>query len=288
MWDAIKSSYANYAHYLWSEITGKSEHHYLYWLMLLSLAVWLLEVLIPWRKKQAKIREDFWLDAFYMVFNFFLFSFIIYQALSDVVVLWLNQGLAYLGIKNTVAISLAESPVWLQFLTMFLIVDFTHWNVHRMLHRVPWLWRFHKVHHSVKQMGFAAHLRFHFMETIVYKSITYLPLALIGFGLDDFFLVYIISLIIGHLNHANLGWGYGWLGYVFNNPKMHIWHHAKALPKGRYGVNFGLSLSIWDYLFNTAYIPNSGKNIALGFEEVEAFPKGFLKQTIYPFRRNEK
>ena len=57
---------------------------------------------------------------------------------------------------------------------------------------------------------------------------------------------------------------------------MHIWHHAKDLPKDyKYGVNYGLSLSIWDYLFKTAYVPNSGKDVELGFEGDEKFPKKF-------------
>jgi sterol desaturase/sphingolipid hydroxylase (fatty acid hydroxylase superfamily) len=77
---------------------------------------------------------------------------------------------------------------------------------------------------------------------------------------------------------------YGFLKYILNNPKMHIWHHAKELPENRkYGVNFALTLSIWDYLFQTNYIPYSGKNIELGFEDDEKFPKNFFQQGIYPF-----
>ena len=65
---------------------------------------------------------------------------------------------------------------------------------------------------------------------------------------------------------------------------MHIWHHAKALPEGRrYGVNFGLTLSIWDYIFKTNYIPETGRDIPLGFEDVESFPEGFWEQQAYPW-----
>jgi sterol desaturase/sphingolipid hydroxylase (fatty acid hydroxylase superfamily) len=103
-------------------------------------------------------------------------------------------------------------------------------------------------------MGFAAHFRYNWMEPIVYKSILYIPIILVGVNLEDVFIVHFISIAIGHLNHANLGWDYGLLRYIFNNPKMHIWHHSKEIPN-KYGVNFGISLSIWDYLFNTNYIP---------------------------------
>jgi sterol desaturase/sphingolipid hydroxylase (fatty acid hydroxylase superfamily) len=68
---------------------------------------------------------------------------------------------------------------------------------------------------------------------------------------------------------------------------MHIWHHAKDLPKGSHGVNYGLTLSIWDYLFGTAYIPHEGRDIPLGFDGVEQFPKTFWQQISYPFKKNK-
>jgi sterol desaturase/sphingolipid hydroxylase (fatty acid hydroxylase superfamily) len=64
---------------------------------------------------------------------------------------------------------------------------------------------------------------------------------------------------------------------------MHIWHHAKQMPY-QYGANYGITLSIWDYLFGTAYLPDDGQDIALGFEEVEKYPNTFSKQQTYPFR----
>ncbi len=67
---------------------------------------------------------------------------------------------------------------------------------------------------------------------------------------------------------------------------MHIWHHAKDWPEEYpFGANYGISLSLWDYLFGTDYIPTSGRDIELGFEEDEIFPKGFLKQILYPISR---
>jgi sterol desaturase/sphingolipid hydroxylase (fatty acid hydroxylase superfamily) len=157
--------------------------------------------------------------------------------------------------------------------------------VHILLHRVPWLWEFHKVHHSVEEMGFAAHLRYHWMETLLYKSILYIPLAMIGFGLDDFFIVHATAIVIGHLNHANLYLPLGPLKYIFNSPQMHIWHHSYALPEGKKGINYGLSLSIWDYIFKTDHIPYDGRDIPLGFKDVEKYPGGFLDQMIHPFRK---
>ncbi len=277
--------YYGYWNYLSSEILYPSWHNYFWWLIGISVVVWGLELAFPWRKNQPAIRTDFWLDGFYMFFNFFLFSLIGYNAVSNVAVEAFNDFLALFGINNLVAFQIASWPVWSQFLLLFVVADFIQWNVHRWLHHSPWLWEFHKVHHSVEEMGFAAHLRYHWMETIVYKSVQYIPLSMIGFGLDDFFILHLVTILIGHLNHANVKITYGPLKYVLNNPVMHLWHHAKELPAGSHGVNYGISLSLWDYLFGTAYIPNENANEPLGFERVETFPKTFWQQLTYPWNK---
>jgi len=285
--EIIEQSFSGYYNYLVQEISNPSWTNYFYWLLGLSLLVFVLEIVVPWRKKQRIIRKGFFLDAFYILFNFFLFSLIGYNALSNLGVQLFNDFLALFGVSNIIAVEVQSLPVWTQLFIMFIIADFIQWNVHRMLHRVPWMWKFHKVHHSVKEMGFAAQFRFHFLETIVYKSIQYIPLAMIGFGIEQFFVVHMFAVFVGHLNHANLDWNYGKLGYVLNNPRMHIWHHSKALPESHpYGMNFGLTLSIWDYLFNTAYVPKSGRDIELGFENDNNFPRTFLEQMKYPFKKN--
>ncbi len=282
----ISESYSGYWNYLRFEVLNFSWHNYFYWLILISIFVYSLEFFFPWRKNQPRIRKDFWLDLFYVFFNFFLFSLIVYNALSNVFVELFNSGLAKIGVTNLVALNVANLPNWAQYLLLFVVADFIQWSTHVLLHRVPFLWEFHKVHHSVEQMGFAAHLRFHWMETVIYKSILYIPLAMIGFGLDDFFLVHAFTIAIGHLNHANVYLPLGPLKYVFNNPQMHIWHHAYEIPKNTYGVNYGISLSIWDYIFKTNYIPHDGKDIKLGFEKIEKYPKGFFGQMIAPFKRS--
>jgi sterol desaturase/sphingolipid hydroxylase (fatty acid hydroxylase superfamily) len=222
-----------------------------------------------------------------MFFNFFLFSLIGFNAISNVGVLLFSDFLALFGIHNLVAFHIQQWPVWSQFILMFMVADFIQWNVHRLLHKNKRLWEFHKVHHSVIQMGFAAQLRFHWMESVIYKTIQYIPLAMIGFGIQDFFIIHIIAVAIGHLNHANIKLTYGPFKYILNNPVMHLWHHAHRLPKNVYGVNFGLSLSLWDYLFKTAYIPNDNAYEPLGFDGIKKFPKSFIKQELYPIIKDK-
>lgn len=285
-WNIIADSYQGYANYLFQEILNPSWHNYFYWLIGVSLFFLALEWFRPWRKDQPKFRKDFWMDTFYMFFNFFLFSLLIYNAVSNVVVNFLNDSLASIGINNLLAFEVMSWPIWSHLLIGFLVRDFVQWWVHRLLHRVPTLWEFHKVHHSVAQMGFAAHLRYHWMENVVYRTLEYLPLALIGIGLRDFFIIHIFTLAVGHFNHSNFRLNIGPLKYIFNNPQMHIWHHAYDLPKERKnGVNFGITLCLWDYLFRTNYMPSDGRDIKLGFPGVEEFPKDFLGQNTHGFKK---
>ena len=69
---------------------------------------------------------------------------------------------------------------------------------------------------------------------------------------------------------------------------MHLYHHAYDLPDHKkYGVNYGISLSIWDYIFKTDYIPEESGTIELGFEGEENFPKDFIHQNLYGFKKGK-
>lgn len=267
--NTILDSYKGYWSYLVSQILYWSWDNYFYGLLAISLIVWLLEILFPWRKNQRIFRKHFWLDLFYLFFNFFILNLILLIALSNLTQQIFNNLLSGFGLQLTTiqlfSLSSFSKPVAL--LTFFIVSDFMQWLIHRLLHTIPFLWQIHKTHHSVTEMGFAAHFRYNWLEPVVYKTLLYIPLTLIGgFSLQDVFIVHFFSLTIGHLNHANIGWDYGFLKYIFNNPKMHIWHHSKFLPN-KNGNNFGISLSIWDYIFKTSYIPSNGRDIEIGLSK---------------------
>ena len=290
--ELFTKTYINYANYLWKTIKNpfpEGDLNFFYFVIIISMVVWGLELLAPWRKEQKAFRKDFWLDGFYMFFNFFIFNLLLYISLSSVTIELLNNLLTPLGYNGGHLFDLSNLHWVFQLILFFIIADFVQWCVHITLHRVPFLWKIHKVHHSVKEMGFAAHMRYHFGETFVYNSIKYISLSMLfGFQLELAFVVYAFAITIGHLNHANLGWDYGLLKYVFNNPKMHIWHHSKELPeKHPYGMNYGISLSIWDYIFGTNYIPYDGRDIEIGFNDDESYAPGFFQQILAPFRKEK-
>ena len=253
--------------------------NYFWGLIIISLFVWGLEMVFPWRKDQAVFRKDFWLDGFYMFFNFFIFSI----AISGFYKI-LQRAFIDLGISDT-SLALFNPSGWpmaLQLVVFFVILDFVQWFTHTLLHKYPVFWKFHKVHHSVKEMGFAAHLRYHWMENILYKPLkTFGVMILFGFEPEQAYIVHFIAITIGHFNHSNIKITWGPLKYLINNPVMHLYHHAHDLPEGKYGVNFGISLSLWDYIFKTNYIPEDSGNVKLGFPGDKSFPTGFISQIGY-------
>lgn len=259
--------------------------NYFWGLILISLIVWLLEILFPWRKEQSIFRRDFWLDGFYMFFNFFLFAIAI-SGFYKLLGLLFND----LGIKSSslAVLDMSQFPQWVQLLIFFLILDFVQWFTHILLHKYAFLWKFHQIHHSVKEMGFAAHLRYHWMENVFYKPLkTFGVMILGGFEPEQAFIVHFFAIAIGHFNHSNIKITWGPLKYILNNPVMHLYHHAHDLPEGKYGVNFGISLSMWDYIFKTNYIPEDSGTIELGFKGDEKIPNSFWKQITYGLKRSK-
>jgi sterol desaturase/sphingolipid hydroxylase (fatty acid hydroxylase superfamily) len=259
--------------------------NYFWGLTLISLIVWGLECVIPWRKSQGAFRHEFWLDAFYMYFNFFIFSIVIngiYDALAYVFYTY------DVTMQSLTVIYLEDLHPLIQLIVFFVLLDFFQWITHRALHRFDFLWRFHQVHHSIKEMGFAGHLRYHWMENVIYKPLKTIGVMLLGgFEPEQAFIVHFFTIIIGHINHANLKITYGPLKYLLNNPVMHLYHHAYKLPENRrYGMNFGLTLSVWDYLFKTAYVPEDRGEIMLGYRGDDNMSPRFSKQLTHGFRKS--
>ena len=285
--DAFINAFMGSVQWTWKSILFEVPwyNNYFWGLIAISLFVWMLEMVFPWRKEQSVFRQDFWLDGFYMFFNFFIFSIAIsgfYKLLGAV---FNDLGVSA---KSMTIIDLSSVPAWAQLLVFFIVLDFVQWFTHVLLHKYPFLWKFHKVHHSVKEMGFAAHLRYHWMENIFYKPLKTIGVMILGgFEPEQAFIVHFAAIAIGHINHANIKITWGPLKYLINNPVMHLYHHSYVLPKGTYGVNFGISLSLWDYIFKTNYIPEDSGTIKLGYPGDDKMPKGFFRQLVYGFGKSK-
>jgi sterol desaturase/sphingolipid hydroxylase (fatty acid hydroxylase superfamily) len=254
-----------------------------FWLLLISVFVFVLERLFARDPHQEVVRDGFGQDLFWLVFNTQYVSWML--ALGAVhLVRWLNLGLFHAGVPAPETVRLiATWPLWLQFLGCFLVKDFLEWNIHRSLHRIPWLWEIHKLHHSSERLDWLATFRSHWGEVIIYKGLIYLPLVLLGVDDRVIFAVLVWSLLMQELVHANLDWDWGPLRYILNSPRLHAWHHAVEMH-GKSGQNFGINLTLWDWLFGTVYWPAPARPPdRLGFADMEKYPRSVWARLWSPF-----
>ena len=120
----FKDSYQGYFNYLMDEISRFHWENYFYGLIIVSLVVWGLELLFPWRKNQKIFRKDFWLDTFYMFFNFFLLNLIVLIFLSNTTEALFNDLLGFINLKvsDFQLVDLDSLPWGVGLLVFFLIV----------------------------------------------------------------------------------------------------------------------------------------------------------------------
>jgi sterol desaturase/sphingolipid hydroxylase (fatty acid hydroxylase superfamily) len=194
-----------------------------------------------------------------------------------------TQGLRAVGLQLEGS-PVAQWPVVAQFGVFLVLSDFLQWCIHNLLHRVPWLWAFHKVHHSITTMDWIGNWRFHWMEIVVYKTLQWLPLAWLGASGEAVFAVAVVTTVWGDFNHANIDVGLGPLGYVLNSPRMHLWHHDQS-SEGGAAKNFGILFSLWDHVFGTAYWPRGRNPERLGYPGMEEMPATLHGQVLWPATR---
>ncbi len=231
------------------------------------------------KNDQAILRYEWREDLLY-----FLISTLFVQTLSYIS---LNPSLALVsataGIDNVRA-ALASQPYWLQFFEIMFLTDLVQYWFHRTFHKIPWLWKFHAVHHSAQAMDWLAGSRMHLFEVIMLRAFTTLPMYVLGFAEAPLyayiFFVYLMSVFI----HANLRLPLGWLQYVIATPRFHHWHHG--LEEEAIDVNFAIHFPIIDMAFGTFHMPGDRwpEGYGVGGHPV---PKGFFRQFLYPFRKDK-
>jgi len=249
------------------------------WLVVISLVFIVLEQLLPWREGQRLLRRAWLRDVAFLALNGHFFS-LWTAALTGAAALAATKGLRAVGLELK-GFQVTQWPVAAQFVAFLVLSDFLQWCIHNLLHRVPWLWTFHKVHHSITTMDWIGNWRFHWMEIVVYKSLQWLPLAWLGASPEAVFAVAVVTTIWGDFNHANLDVGLGPLGYLLNSPRMHLWHHDQS-SEGGAAKNFAIVFSLWDHLFGTAFWPRDRSPERLGYPGMEEMPRTLTGEILWP------
>ena len=167
-------------------------------------------------------------------------------------------------------------------LAVALVAVGNYWG-HRLTHQVPFLWRFHSVHHSIEQMDWVASGRLHPLDQAFTQAFTVFPLFLLGYGTGVFGGVAVFVTLLALFQHANVRLRFPGARWVINTPEWHHWHHA--IDDDARDKNFGLP--VVDKLFGTAYLPKDRRPV--GFGTRSPVPAdGYLRHLAYPFTRAAK
>jgi sterol desaturase/sphingolipid hydroxylase (fatty acid hydroxylase superfamily) len=244
--------------------------------LLLAILVFVpLERLFALRKEQRLFRQYWTLDVLYALFNSLL------TKVGLAIIMVASISAADWVVPGRLREWVAALPLWLQVLGALVISDVTFYVVHRLFHEIPWMWKFHAVHHSIQELDWLAAHRVHPVDQILTKGGSVLLIFALGFS-DAAIGIYSIlyawqSLIL----HSNLNWRFGALSWIVATPQFHHWHHADH--REAHDKNFAGQLSILDACFGTLYLP--GNEYPQRYGTSEPVPRRYIEQLRYPFTR---
>jgi sterol desaturase/sphingolipid hydroxylase (fatty acid hydroxylase superfamily) len=196
-----------------------------------------------------------------------------------VVALAASGGLAPEALRTAVA----SQPVWLQFIEALLLADLGFYLAHRTFHAVPMLWRIHSIHHSIEQMDWLAAHRVHPVDQILTKTVSMLPVFLLGFSAEALVAFALLYHWQSLLIHSNVRIDFGPLRWVLASPHFHHWHHANE--KEAWDKNFAGQLPLWDLVFGTLHMPKGRMPTRYGLDA--PVPDTWLGQLAWPFATAE-
>jgi sterol desaturase/sphingolipid hydroxylase (fatty acid hydroxylase superfamily) len=234
----------------------------------------LLERALPLHPRKV-LRPGWRTDLVHLVANNLLSTMLLLVALITVgVALRLMVPLGW-------RLAVAGQPHGLQFAEAFLLASVFGYWAHRASHTVPWLWRFHRVHHSSERLDWLAAGRLHPVDQAFQRSCIVLPLFAIGFSRATFggYLAFVTLQAI--FIHANVRVRFGPLRWLIATPEFHHWHHASD-PLA-YNSNFAGEFPWIDLAFGTLHLPVGRMPTAYGTDEPA--PERYFAQLAWPLRR---
>jgi sterol desaturase/sphingolipid hydroxylase (fatty acid hydroxylase superfamily) len=234
-----------------------------------------LERIRPERSDYSAPDQPLWIEAAHFVFSFEL-----------------GYGAALLlcEVFSGAARAAVALPAWpsqapgaLQLALAVLLYEGTSYWQHRLIHHIPWLWRFHALHHSGTRLNFLRTARFHAIDIGSAAFVAYLPLVLLGAPDRLFTVLGVLLSALGVLQHANVRMRTPrWLDWLVCTPAVHRHHHSRARREN--DSNFGNTVMIFDVLFGTFGRPRPAGPVFVGIEN-DRVAAGFWGQVFPQPRR---
>lgn len=228
------------------------------------------------RKKQSILRDEWRVDLFYFAFNSLMV-----QSLN-----FLSQlpSLAILQHTNMheIQVFVGSLPFIIQVLVIMFLTDLVQYWFHRSFHEIPFLWKFHSIHHSTETLDWLAGARMHLLEVVLLRGVTVVPMFVLGFDQQAIYTYVAIVYMYSTYIHSNVRLDSEFISPILTTPRYHHWHHGKE--KEAININYAIHFPIIDRIFGTYYMPPKKWPSIYGVVD-NTVPKGFVRQFLHPFRR---
>lgn len=238
-----------------------------------------IEKLLPHKPQQVILRPEWQGDLNHFFVNHLAVGFVLLVANRFV-----HEAFGW-AISTDIQGFISSLPFVLQLFSIILVADLVQYMAHRAYHEMPFLWRFHAVHHSAKHMDWLAGSRQHILELIITRSLVLTPIFVLGFPEEVIGLYVIIVGLQAVFNHANVQINLGWLRYIIVLPQFHHWHHSS--DSAAIDRNYAAHFSFIDYLLGTAVRDQKEWPDEYGVVG-DYMPEGMLKQQAFPFKKVDK
>jgi len=230
---------------------------------LVGQSIWLLILLIVFaplerifgKRSQRVFRKFFGADVFYYFLNGLVPKLLLTLALTAL------TAAVHRTVPSTFYASVAAMPVWLRLAAALVVNEIGGYWGHRWSHEIPFLWRFHAIHHSAEEIDWLVTVKAHPVDMFFTRLCAMVPLYVVGLAQPlgnrvDMVPVVVtfVSTFWAYFIHANIYWRFGWLEWVISTPMFHHWHHTNDGP-AVINKNYAATFPWVDKCFGTLHLP---------------------------------
>lgn len=229
-----------------------------------------MENVFPAVKGQKVFRKNWLVDFMFFIGQYLFFSGLVFSVME-----YFADSFDQI-IPSSFRDSVHELNFYFQIFLIIFFSDLLIYWAHRIQHKVDFLWRFHKVHHSAEHLDWLAAHREHPIDTIYTVGIINLPAFILGFDVTAIASVIAFRGIWSIFIHSNIKLNIGFIKKIIGSPDLHHWHHSKERDVGNY-ANIS---PLMDLMFGTYHCPEeSPENYGLN----ESYEHNYFSQIIKPF-----